>query len=376
MSPWGHLDKLEEWDLTNCDKLEALPSCLTMKSLTTFELVGCTRLKKFPNILHEMKGLEMLHLLDVGISELPPSFGNLTGLKVLDIGAHLTQVILPSSIYTLQHLETLDLSGDFTFPMDVEIDRQPLCNSHASFSNYVFPRLKLLRLFALTNRSEIDFNFNICCPITLEVLEIGFRTKFVTLPESISRFERLSTLCIEYCDELREIPRLPQSIRYVEALNCHSLDSQSLFHQFREIIGLPPNLPPCLGVTSHVLKATHSYTEGFPYHCSEYRILVPGDENEIPNWFNHQRVGNLISFSIGPEFPTIALCLAFQKEDYSTLSSFLIHVNISINGSKRTFEITPTSSNTKNGHLYFSCRPQSSLQKLFQDLNLGDQKSC
>ena len=143
--------------------------------------------------------------------------------------------------------------------------------------------------------------------------------------------------------------------------------------QFREIIGLPPNLPPCLGVTSHVLKATHSDTESFPYHRSEYRIQVPGDENEIPNWFNHQRVGNLISFSIGPEFPTIALCLAFQKEDYSTLSSFLILVNISINASKRTFEIKPTSSNTENGHLHFSCRPQSSLQKLFQDLNLGDQ---
>ena len=122
----GRLHKLEVWDLTNCDKLEALPSCLTMKSLTTFELVGCTRLKKFPNILHEMKGLGMLHLLDVGVSELPVSFGNLTGLKVLDIGAHLTRVRLPGSICTLQHLETLHLSGDFTFPMDVEIDRQPL----------------------------------------------------------------------------------------------------------------------------------------------------------------------------------------------------------------------------------------------------------
>ncbi|KAF3943495.1 hypothetical protein CMV_029957 [Castanea mollissima] len=82
--------------------------------------------------------------------------------------------------------------------------------------------------------------------------------------------------------------------------------SQSLFHQFREIIGLPSNLPPCL-------------------------------------------------------------------EDYATLSSFLIHVDISINGSKRTFEKSTIYSEEEYGHLCFYCRPQSSLQTLFQDLNLGDQ---
>ena len=140
----GHLDKLKVLDLGGCHKLETLPSCLTMKSLTSFNLVLCDRLKKFPNILHEMNGLGELELLNTGISELPPSFGNLTGLKMLNIGAHLKQVRLPGSIYTLQHLETLDLSGCVTFPKDVEIDRQPLCNSLGGFSKYVFPSLKYL----------------------------------------------------------------------------------------------------------------------------------------------------------------------------------------------------------------------------------------
>ncbi|KAF3950476.1 hypothetical protein CMV_023778 [Castanea mollissima] len=70
-----------------------------------------------------MKGLEDLHLSHTGISELPPSLGNLTGLKVLSIVSNLT---LPGSIYTLQHLETLSLKGNITFPKDVEIDGQPL----------------------------------------------------------------------------------------------------------------------------------------------------------------------------------------------------------------------------------------------------------
>ena len=143
----GRLDKLEVWDLEGCSKLETLPSCLTMNSFTSFGLSGCERLKKFPNILHEMNGLGELELLNTGISELPPSFGNLTGLELFVITAHSTELIhLPGSIYNLQHLETLTLEGNIIFPK--------------GFSNYVFPRLRKLRLHRFTKGSEIDFIFN------------------------------------------------------------------------------------------------------------------------------------------------------------------------------------------------------------------------
>ena len=135
---------------------------------------------------------------------------------------------------------------------------------------------------------------------------------------------------------------------------------------------LPSNLQPCLGVTSDVLKDLHSSDSDSD---SAYQILVPGDENEIPNWFNHQRVGNLISFSIGPEFPTIALCIAFHIEgdfpDMDCFYYFHINVDISINGRKRSFRILNIPSDTRYGNLCFLRRRLS--QKLFQDLNLGDQ---
>ena len=156
------------------------------------------------------------------------SFGNLTGLRELFIESFEGLLHLPRSIYNLQHIEKLELDGYLIFPRDVEIDRQPPCNSLGGFSKYVFPSLKNLTLLNFSNPLEIDFILNYCCPVTLETLEI-FRCKDVTLPESISRCERLHSLRISSW----EIPRLPRSLRYLSASNIGPppLSSKSVFHR-------------------------------------------------------------------------------------------------------------------------------------------------
>ena len=207
----GRLDKLEVWDLGGCDKLETLPSCLSMKSLRYFNLESCKSLKKFPNISQEMKSLEKLYLQETGISELPPSFGNLTGIIQLLLGNPAGHLHVPGSIYNLQRLEFLMLIGDFTFLKDEE----PLCNSYGGFSKYVFPSLNRLFFFNSSNLSEMDFFLNYCCPPTLENLFINDRN-IVTLPKRMDRFKSLKIL-IGGCNELQEIPRLPQSVRYASA---------------------------------------------------------------------------------------------------------------------------------------------------------------
>ena len=135
-----------------------------------------------------------------------------------------------------------------------------------------------------------------------------------------------------------------------------------------EFIGLPPNLPPCLGVTSHKLRIPHSSTmlPIWQNRRCEYSFEVTGDENGIPNWFNHHRDGNLISFSIGPEFPTIALCIAFGIQDSSC--AFDCYVLVTINGRDQTFERKFIEINDSFGHLSFSFR----LLELFRDLQLTD----
>ena len=93
-----------------------------MKSLTYFNLKVCKRIKKFPNILHEMKGVKYLYLSGNCTNELPPSFGNLIGLKGLLTSSKSGEAHLPGNIYNLQHIETLVFSGNVIFPKNVEID--------------------------------------------------------------------------------------------------------------------------------------------------------------------------------------------------------------------------------------------------------------
>ena len=224
----GRLDKLKEWVLSGCDKLETLPNWLTMKSLTSFDMEECWSIKKFPNILHEMEDVKYLRLPE-SCSELPPSFGNLIRLEHLTVGTGDSgETHLPDSIYNLQHIEQFVFCGNVKFPKNVENDRQPMCNS---LGCYVFSTLKELHFSGNKIRSQIEFILNYCCLLSLEELHID-NSKVVTLPESMSRCERLHTLIIRDCDEFCKIRRLPHSIRCVTVLDCPSLDLQSFFQVY------------------------------------------------------------------------------------------------------------------------------------------------
>ena len=102
---------------------------------------------------------------------------------------------------------------------------KPACNSLDGFW-----MMRILNLCNCENIVELDFLMKPDCFPELVSLELS-GTKIITIPESLSRFPRLSSLSVANCKQLREIQGVPQSMNRVDARNCMLLDTQSLLSQ-------------------------------------------------------------------------------------------------------------------------------------------------
>ena len=203
----GSLDKLKEWALDNCKKLQILPSTLRLKSLPSISLCGCVSLEKFPRIHSEMK-CHSLYLHDSSIREWDSSLkyqiswlSNLNLANCQNIGDFLVS-ISGCKFTNLSFLKVRDCDGH-------------ILESHILMKPDSFPSLRFL---------------------TIDGCNI------VTIPTSIIRFTTLEELSMRNCKKLREIPRLPQHIRSVNAENCTSLDLPSSCRVLNQVSSLPP--PP------------------------------------------------------------------------------------------------------------------------------------
>ena len=216
---FGFLEKLKEWNLYSCSQLQILPSTLVLKSLEMFTLDGCTRLEKFPDIHPEMKCLNNLELSHTGIRELPSSLLYLTGLATLYLedNSKVTNFLVGAKKSQMREEE--------------DIPSAKLRLASNSFNNFSWPTGFLCLTWLDLKGSpiievELDSWLQPDYFPVLTDLYLWF-TGIVTIPESISRFTRLRQLFLTNCKKLREIPRLPQSIRTVVATNCDRLDTQS-----------------------------------------------------------------------------------------------------------------------------------------------------
>ena len=189
-----------------------------LKSLEDFSLFGCSKLKKFPDIHPEMNCLKKLELELSGIRELPSSLLYLTGLDTL--GLYLCCKLRNF----LVGANKSQMRGEEDIP---SAKLRLACNSFNNFSGPTgFLCLTELKLNHLRIQVELDSWMQPDYFPVLTLLNLCY-TNIVAIPESISRFPRLLCLKIRNCKKLREIPRLPPSIRTVNAQNCDHLDTQS-----------------------------------------------------------------------------------------------------------------------------------------------------
>ncbi|KAL0007748.1 hypothetical protein SO802_009250 [Lithocarpus litseifolius] len=290
----GFHEKLKVWNLDGCPRLQTFPRTLKLKSLESLELCRCGRLEKFPDILPEMKCLKYLDLFDCGFRELPSSLLYLTGLNPLGLGvSKLTNFLVGANNFSgptgFLCLKNLDLSGSPRIKDELDSWMQP---------DY-FP--------VLTN---LDLSY----------------TDIVTIPESISRFTTLEFLRIEDCKKLREIPWLPYSIREVCATNCDWLGTESssrLLAHFAILLRILAEAAPCYGSER-------------PQIGKVYQLELP--VTEIPEWlkFNHhQRVGNSVSYLVGPEFSNLFVCISIASKDLDNDIVAMCEVDFFINGKEQ-----------------------------------------
>ncbi|XP_065623750.1 disease resistance protein RPV1 isoform X2 [Quercus suber] len=278
----GFLDKLQELDLRSCEKLQNFPSHLMWKSLKCLYTPSCSRLDVF--------------------SFLYPNFGGFNGLYYYCCKNFMD---LADIIYKLPQVEGLFIYTSKS---------RPWCTEPFAFLDIE----AFLDLSNVGNLIELDFLMK---PDYFPVLEQLYLNEIniVIIPKRISKFTRLKTLKIKCCKYLQEIPRLPQSIRQVFIVNSHSLHPQSLnrlFSQFGEF----------WYQEYEILQPRQNPMNNF----QRYELILPG--SVIPKWFNHQSVGNFISFWIGRDFPTFVCCAVLEPKDQ--LCGVFLSVLLEINGTK------------------------------------------
>nr|XP_023911119.1 disease resistance-like protein DSC1 [Quercus suber] len=103
----GSLDKLKHWTLSNCKKLQILPSTLRLKSLEDINLCDCVSLEKLPDL--GAPNLEELNMKNCeNLIEVHEAIGSLDKLKHWTLSNCKKLQILPSTL-RLKSLEDINL---------------------------------------------------------------------------------------------------------------------------------------------------------------------------------------------------------------------------------------------------------------------------
>ncbi|KAH9782174.1 Disease resistance-like protein DSC1 [Citrus sinensis] len=275
--------KLILLNLKGCTSLTTLPGEIFMESLKTLVLSGCSKLKKFPDIvMRSMGDLTELFLDGTSIAEVPSSTELLTRLELLNLNDCRSLVRLPSSINGLKSLKTLNLSGCFKLEnvpetlgqveslekLDISVTarRQPPssiflmknlkelscrgCKGSPSSASWFlrFP-INLMRWSSDPVALSLPSSLSSLCSLTkLDISDCNLGegaipssigdlcsleelclsgNNFFTLPASIYRLSNLQHIRLEECKMLQNLPRLPASIHSISLGGCVSLETLS-----------------------------------------------------------------------------------------------------------------------------------------------------
>ncbi|KAF3506528.1 hypothetical protein F2Q69_00000442 [Brassica cretica] len=247
---FGNLHKLQTLILKGCSKLENFPNNITLEFLNDLDLAGCSSL--------DLRGLStvgnVVNLQTLNLSSLPqllevPSFiGNATNLEDLILSNCSNLVELPLFIGNLQKLKRLRLEGCSkleVLPTNINLEslfelnlndcsmlkRFPEISTNIRNLYLIgtaieqvppsirsWPRLDYLWMSYFENLKEFPHALERITRLCLTNTEIQ------ELPPWVKKISRLSVFVLKGCGKLVTLPAISESIRYMDASDCKSLE--------------------------------------------------------------------------------------------------------------------------------------------------------
>ncbi|BBG92760.1 Putative disease resistance TIR-NBS-LRR class protein [Prunus dulcis] len=254
-------------DFTGTQNLErlSLPSEVELESLETFDLSGCSKVKKIPEFVGEMKNFSKLSLNFTAVEQMPSSnIRSMASLKELDMSG-ISMRDASSGLVPVKNIELpRSWHSFFSFGLLPRRNPHPVSLVLASLKDLRF--LKRLNLNDC-NLCEGAIPEDIGLLSSLEELNLD-GNHFVSLPASISGLSNLRSITLKNCKRLQKLPSLPSNGPLSIFVNTDNCTSLKIF---------PDPTPMC---NSEIPRSFY------------FDIIIPG--SEIPEWFNNQSVGDSV----------------------------------------------------------------------------------
>ncbi|XP_023643772.1 disease resistance protein TAO1 [Capsella rubella] len=222
----GNIINLQELDLSECSSLVELPysigNCINLQEL---DLYNCSSLVELPFSIGKIINLQNLNISGCSsLVELPSSIGNLRMLMTLSLqGCSKIEVIPINTV--LDSLEKFDVTGCSqltSFPVISTTIRQlMLCGTlikEVPLSIKSWSRLHDLRITFWKGLEKFPHAFDIITELELKDADIE------EVPAWVNGISRLRRLVLNKCAKLVSLPQLPGSLKYLDAVNCESLE--------------------------------------------------------------------------------------------------------------------------------------------------------
>ncbi|KAL6316818.1 hypothetical protein AAG906_021118 [Vitis piasezkii] len=196
---------LESLILEGCTNLENIPSSIwDLDSLVNLDLSRCSKLQELAEIPWNQYSLEYLNLaFCTNLESLPESLCNLKCLKTLNV---IGCSKLPDNLGSLECLEKLYASSSELISPQSDSSLAGLCS------------LKVLDVHG-TNLMQRAISGDIGSLYSLEELNL--------ITDAISQLSELRELGLRHCKSLLEIPKLPSSLRVLDAHDCTGMKTLS-----------------------------------------------------------------------------------------------------------------------------------------------------